>query len=265
MVEHEANELLEAEAQERPNAAERKRIQSGIEFPYSDLESAAELARTLRVRVAGGSADDNELAAWLNQTASGGTYRSRRSAAKLFGLIDIQQGRVVLTDLGRDHSDSRKERAARVEAFLRPELFKVMYEHGRGHILPPAPAIERQIEQLGVSPKQKGRARQVFYKSAVYAGFIDTPTGRFVKPGNGAPEQKVEEDDKKIRDSGGGGGGGGGPQDQLIQALIQKLPQSGKWPAQDRAIWLKMATMAFDLVYGRDGEIDIKTRDPQSD
>jgi hypothetical protein len=41
---------------------------------------------------------------------------------------------------------------------------------------PPPPAIERQVEQLGVSPKQKERARQSFMKSAQYAGFIDAST-----------------------------------------------------------------------------------------
>ena len=32
-------------------------------------------------------------------------------------------------------------------------------------VLPPPPAIERHLEQLGVSPKQKGHAQQVFHKS----------------------------------------------------------------------------------------------------
>jgi hypothetical protein len=39
------------------------------------------------------------------------------------------------------------------------------------------------MEQLGVSPKQKERARQTLIKSAQYAGFIDASTARFVKPG----------------------------------------------------------------------------------
>jgi hypothetical protein len=51
----------------------------------------------------------------------------------------------------------------------------------KGNALPPPPAIERQMEQLRVSPKQKERARQTFMKSAQYAGFIDSSTGRFVK------------------------------------------------------------------------------------
>jgi len=89
-----------------------------------------------------------------------------------------------LTQLGRDVLDnSGKERAGRITAFLNVELFSAMYEQFKGNALPPPPAIERQVEQLGVSPKQKERARQTFMKSAQYAGFIDASSGRFVKPG----------------------------------------------------------------------------------
>ena len=48
-----------------------------------------------------------------------------------------------------------------------------MYEQYQGYALPPPAAIERQMEQLGVPPKQKLRARQTFMKSAIYAGYID--------------------------------------------------------------------------------------------
>jgi hypothetical protein len=44
-------------------------------------------------------------------------------------------------------------------AFLTPKLFSKMYEQNKGHPLPPPAAIERQIELLGISPKQKERAR----------------------------------------------------------------------------------------------------------
>ena len=85
-----------------------------------------------------------------------------------------------------------------------------MYDQYKGNALPPAPAIERQMEQLGVSPKQKERARQTFMKSAQYAGFIDSATGRFVKPGiaqrdEAAGPEAQQEPDRRF------GGGGGEP------------------------------------------------------
>ena len=85
----------------------QKRIQSEIEFPYADLESAVGLVSALRAHT-GASCDDAELAAWVNQSSASGTYRSRRSAARMFGLIEIAQGRVSLTALGREAADGRQ-------------------------------------------------------------------------------------------------------------------------------------------------------------
>jgi hypothetical protein len=47
----------------------------------------------------------------------------------MFGLIETGQGRVTLTQLGRDVlDDSGNGRAAKVTAFLNVELFRVMYD-----------------------------------------------------------------------------------------------------------------------------------------
>ncbi len=167
-----------------PEKAEvQKRFRSEIEFPYADLESATELAQTIHDK-AGSSCETDELAAWMGQSASGGTFRTRLGAARMFGLIDRGEKRVNLTQLGRDVlPNSGNERGARVDAFLNVELFRAMYDQYKGHALPPTPAIERQVAQLGVSPKQTERARQTFMKSAQFAGFIDASSGRFVKPG----------------------------------------------------------------------------------
>ncbi len=54
------------------------------------------------------------------------------------------------------------------------------------------------------------------------------------------------------------GGGGGGPNDPLIKALIQKLPPTGPWIADERVTWLKMLAMAFQITYGQEPNIDIK-------
>jgi hypothetical protein len=176
--------------------AERKRIVSEIGFPYTDLESCIELVQTIHTK-AGSSCEADELAAWMGQSSTGGTFRTRLGAARMFGLTENSQGRVTLTQLGRDVLDgSGNERAARITAFLNVELFRVMYEQYKGNALPPAPALERQMEQLGVSPKQKERARQTFMKSAQYAGFIDSSTGRFVKPGIAQKDEGPRQSDK---------------------------------------------------------------------
>lgn len=61
----------------------------------------------------------------------------------------------------------------------------------------------------------------------------------------------------KFGANGGDDGGEGGASDPLIQAVIQKLPSKGPWPLDDRIKWLKVLSMAFDIVYGSDEEIQI--------
>jgi hypothetical protein len=230
---------------------EKKRFRSEIEFPYADLESAVELAKTINVK-AGSSCEIEELAAWMGQSASGGTFRTRLGAAKMFGLIDSGQGRVALTALGHDVLEtSGVSQGARVNAFLNVELFRAMYEQFKARTLPPPPAIERQVVELGVSPKQKERARQTFMKSAQYAGFIDAATGRFVKPGIVAREEAPTErrEEEKKRDS---GSGGNEPPDlhPFVQGLLKELPKAGEvWPEEKRKLWLDTAASIFKMIY----------------
>lgn len=188
-------------------ADKAKRDRSQIVFPYNDLNSVIEMVRTLHER-AGMSCEDVQLASWLNQTASGGGFRSRLSAGRMFGLIETSGVTVSITPLGQDAIDDDRGPASQAEAFLRVPLFRAMYDQFKGYALPPPAAIERQMEALGVAPKQKDRARPTFMKSAISAGYIDAQTGRFTKPAfAAAPPPPV---DDAQRDGGNGGGGGGG-------------------------------------------------------
>ena len=117
--------------------------------------------------------------------------------------------------------------------------------------MPPPPAIERQVTELGVSPKQKERARQTFMKSAQYAGFIDASTGRFVKPGVATRDDPPPEkhDNEKKRDN---GSDGGGPPDlhPFVQGLLKELPKAGAvWPEEQRKLWLDTAASIFKMIY----------------
>jgi hypothetical protein len=198
------------------------------------------------------------LAVWMGQTASGGTFRTRLGAARLFGLIETGQGRATLTQLGRDALDSSgSEKGARVTAFLNVELFRAMYEQFKGNMLPPSPAIERQMEQLGVSPKQKERARQTFMKSAQHAGFIDSATGRFVKPGIPQKDESSRPQVKAEVQQGSGDGGGTDELglDPLLIALLKKVPSPEKgWPAPARVRWFRTFAMNVSQIYDGEGE-----------
>jgi len=130
-----------------------------------------------------------------------------------------------------------------------------MYDQYKGSALPPPPAIERQVTELGVSPKQKERARQTFMKSAQYAGFIDASTGRFVKPGVAQADTVREE--KPLRERGGGDGGGSDDLnlDPLLVALLKKIPDAEKgWPAAQRVRWFRTFAMNVSQIYDGDAE-----------
>lgn len=264
-------EVTDNEAVAAPaNEQERKRFRSEIEFPYSDLESAAELAKTLHSR-AGSSCALEELAAWMNQSANGGTFRTRVSAARMFGLIEASQGRATLTQLGHDSvGGSTDECGWRSEAFLNVQLFRAMYDKFRGNALPPVAAIERQMQEMGVSPKQKERARQTFMKSATFAGFIDPSSGRFIKPGNAQSKADAAKQEKPDSGNKGGGGGGGDLSlDPLLLELLKKIPPASEgWPEPQRLRWFRTFAMNVSQIYDNDNapvEMNISVRKETTD
>jgi hypothetical protein len=183
----------------------RKRERTSIEFPYTDLNRSAELTATLGETGGKVWIDQKQLAVALDMSVNGGTFRSRLSAAKMFGFVETGNGQVRLSDLGIRLLDESTARAAKVEAFLKVPLYRAMYDSYNGFALPPAAAIERQMISMGVPSKQAERARQAFASSAQAAGYIAS-NGRFSKPMITPAEAKED----KPNDLGGNGGGGGG-------------------------------------------------------
>ncbi|MER9440844.1 hypothetical protein NKI79_05425 [Mesorhizobium sp. M0340] len=190
-------------------AAGRKRDRSQIEFPYSDLERSIELATVLLREGGQAKIDQTQLAVAMDQSATGGTFRGRLGAARMFGLIETDAGRVGLTQLGLQVTDQQSSAAAKAEAFLKIPLYKAMFDRYQGYALPPPAAIERQMESLGVPPKQKERARQAFSASAQHAGYI-AANGRFSKPTLTGVRAKEELPADQVDNGSGGAGGSGG-------------------------------------------------------
>lgn len=251
----------------------QKRVRSQIEFPYADLERSEEMARLLSQIAGRSKIEQTQLAVEMNQTASGGTFRGRLGAARMFGLIETDQGEVWLSGRGHDLVNPESAAAARLEAFLSVPLYKVMFDNYQGYALPPAAAIERQMEQYGVPPKQKERARQVFQASAAHAGFI-AANGKFSKPIIHAARAK-EEIPADLGGGGSGGNSGGGDAGSVggatnnggegagfvakhnqkalhpfIVGLLETLPApQSEWSAEERANWLQTAASIFTLIY----------------
>lgn len=272
-------DLDAAESGEEAGSAVRKRDRSLIEFPYADLPRSEELtakAASVGARV---WIDQTQLAVALDMSVTGGTFRGRLSAARMFGFIETEAGKVRISDLGLRLLEEDLARAARVEAFLRVPLYAAMYESYNGFALPPAAAVERRMMELGVPQKQAERARQVFWTSAQAASFIAS-NGRFAKPALApAPvkeeEQRADKDDQGNGNGNGGGngtgggggaggGGGGGGLHPFVEGLLQTLPEPGTdWDASARADWLSAAATMFKLIYKGGGNVTVKA-EPQT-
>jgi hypothetical protein len=245
-------------------AEEAKRERSTIAFPYNDLDDAMSVATAIHTN-AGVSCDTDQLAAYMNQSATGGSFRLTVSTARIFGLTENDKGRVSLTELGRRIVDPAQERRARAEAFLNVPLYRAIYDKYKGHMLPPAAALEREMATLGVSSKQTDKARQAFERSATQAAYFEHGKERLVMPAfqaGGAPEtiriDPIEQQGlKKKTGVGGGGGGEGSDLHPFILGLLTTLPQpKEEWPVDQRVRWLQTASGIFDLIYtGNDGSV----------
>ena len=226
---------------------------STIKFPYQDLDDAVEVAKAIH-NVGGTTCQKDQLAAELKMAATGGGFAMRLITAKVFGLITSDKGTVSLTSLGSRICDSQQEKSARAEAFLNVPLYNKVYEQFKGTVLPPSTGLEGAMEAMGVAPKQKDKARQVFQRSATQAGFFAYGANRLVMPSvRGASEVKDPDagnttNDPKKPPS--GGDDGGNQRHPLIDGLIRALPADGNnWPLDSRKKWLQAAAMNFDFVY----------------
>lgn len=198
--------------QSKPEEASRGR--STIEFTYFDLASAVEVAHAVKKMGGTSAADWTSVAVKLSMAGDGGGFRQRVMTAKSFNVVDYARGSIMLTELGSRIVDEQYERAAKVEAFLKVPLYRALFDKLIGQPLPPPAAVERMAEQLGVAPKQKDKARQVFMRSAKQAGFFEISSERLAMPPgatSGSPQRAARSEDSdtsaNVARSGGGGDG----------------------------------------------------------
>lgn len=243
----------------KPKPAQQRQ-RSTIGFPYSDLDSAIELATAIFRNVGNGECDDNQLAAWSNQSSKSSTFRVQIYAARMFGLLEGEASRHRLTELGLAIVDPQKSPHAKVQAFLSVPLYLRVFERFKGGVLPPPAALEREMVSLGVAPKQKERARQVFERSADQSGFFAHGRDRLVQPGFASWTVANEQRSAPSGNGGDGGGGNDSPDlDPVVGALIKKLPRKGsEFKVEARIRWLQMMEMAFQDAYGESEPIEIK-------
>lgn len=248
----------------------RELIRSTIKFPYLDQDDSVDLAKAIQ-RLGATQCGRDALAATLGLVPTGGGFALRLATARLFGILSPERGTnsiLALTTLGVNVLDPSKGKAARVESFLQVPLYKRLYDDFKGKLLPPNSGLEGYIEQLGVSPKQKDKARQVFQRSATQAGFFAFGTDRLVAPSamstttaSVPADQKPPDDEEEPKDE---------KHDKpkppknnklvpTILGLLDALPNfQTEWSMNERRRWLQSAATSLDLLYKRPQNQDEK-------
>lgn len=231
----------EAAAQRMPPDG---RDRSTIDFPYLSLDAAVEVTKAVYQRAGWGSCEIDELAAEMGQTVSG-AFRLKTSAAKTFGLVE-KEGRAAfrLSPLGQRVVQADDEAEARAAAFLAVPLYRAVFERYRGHLLPSAKALEREMAALGVAKKQTDKARQAFERSARESGFFGQGEDRLVQPRvdrdlKPPPIDHRPPDEREGNRGNGGGGNGSGNATwkPLEYQLIDLLKTEGIGEEERSAVW----------------------------
>ncbi|MCY3887941.1 MAG: hypothetical protein OXG19_09635 [Chloroflexi bacterium] len=198
---------------EKSKEAEGSRIRSTIVFPYNDIDDAQNLAEVLHGR--GGSGDTASLAMWMGHDSVGsGAFRTKLYASRDFGIVNLNDDRVELADLGHRMVDPKTRDKARAEAFRNIPLFDQVFEKFKGRLLPPDVGLERVMLELGVAPKQCKKARQVMARAAEQAGYFSEGKDRLVTPAalfSGVPTAVADKSVEKESSGNGDGGNGPGP------------------------------------------------------
>ncbi|MBS0221342.1 MAG: hypothetical protein JSR91_11440 [Proteobacteria bacterium] len=239
----------------------RTNERSSIEFPYGDLEGAVRVAHAV-FHSFGETCTHDQLAGALQLVANTGGYRARIAPARTFGLLDAERGGVRVTELGRRILDPQTEKSAKIDAFMRVPLYAALYDRYKGGLLPGASGIENAMAELGVSKKQTERARQVFERSAMQAGFFGFGRDRLVMPVRAneaeAAERQAEPSAQPVAST--------APVQStmhpFISGLLQTLPApETEWAVRDRAKWLQTAANIFSLIYRGDGQINVTAQE----
>jgi hypothetical protein len=211
-----------------------------------DLDDGMEVTRAVHAHH--GLATFDQLAKALeHETVESGAFRTKLTTARVFGFVDIEGERVSLTDIGNEAVRPETEGRAKAQAFLRVPLYQAIYEKYKGRLLPGNTVLEADMEALGVAPKQKGRARQGFQRSAEQAKLgkdrLVLPAGVSLdsKTSNGEKGRKV---DTVIHAE---------PSAELspaLLALFDMLPAPGsEWSAEKREEWMRFAAAMFNRLY----------------
>ncbi len=257
----------------------KPRAKSGVSFPYWDLDSVVEVAKVMHER-AGGVADTAQLATMLDYSGvSNGSFRTRVSAAKMFGVIEgADDGKLRVSARGRQivaPVTPAEGRSARVEAFLAVDLFKRVFDRFKGTTLPENVGLRNLfLNEYTLVADRVGPTVRILLDSAGQAGLFEAAGNRTrmalplgVESSSSAPatpklREKPDSPDTTKNGGGNGNGGGGGGFngdgiDPAILGLLMRLPPGGTlMSAKRRKALIDAFTNVVSFIYPDAADID---------
>lgn len=155
--------------------AETKTRKRSRLYPRYTLQESVSFIKVIE-RMGGRGVAEQALASSIGKGVNNSGFIGRLSAAKQFGLLLEEQGKLSLTELGNRiarPSSSDEPADALKQAFARPPLYAELAQVFNGRILPELSFLSnRLVTEFGIEGNAKDGAAKNFLKSAEYADVI---------------------------------------------------------------------------------------------
>lgn len=251
------------------------RAQASFSYPYFNLESSIDVAKAIQEQ-GGGICTSQQLAAFLDyKNVRSGTFVTRVSSARLFGLIKGKSDALSITERAMKiiYPVMPEDVAqAKVAAFLNVPLYSELFSRFKGVNLPLEAGLKNLFENTyTISKDRVNPALRVFKESARQAGFfnLSKDESQLIEPvikkgGNynnstGGDESiesnesacEVEGEKKPLPKASSGVTTTEVPSgiDPALTGLLRKLPPSGPWNETEKNRFFDAFKATFDFIY----------------
>lgn len=169
--------------EELAEGARRKARLSQADVPSYSIAEALRVPAALRDEYGKQATRPLMVAAALNMSPTGGTFRMITGAAVAYGLTDAAaQGEAIgLTSLGRRAvapTEEGDDRIALREAVLQPRVVREFLQRYDTSKMPSRPIALNVLEEMGVPGEVTGRAYDMILENARVAGFLQEINGQ---------------------------------------------------------------------------------------
>jgi hypothetical protein len=162
---------------DKPATGARRVRVSQADVPRHPLGEALKVARCIEDHYGGSVTTPLDVATSIGSTPTSSWFRTITGAAIAYGLTSggPNSAHIGLTSLGRRAAaptDESDERAATVEALLKPRIVREFLQKYDQKKLPPDHIAQNVLTQLGVDREASERTLAVIRDSALFAGVL---------------------------------------------------------------------------------------------